>query len=291
MRQVKGAMKAYIIFEFLSIFAVNVSCLFRLRINRDNNLGFSQHFRGTMGESNSDATTVENANDLMLMHLLSRFLERVNDIFLTMRKSFIILIIFDAYNILCKPFDFHEYMTVVNIAKRYSVAIICSLVSHVVHVFQALSLAVAACSTAESFELNYRTPIIDIFDSMWVQVTGHAIMFSAHVAMIVFGSIKCNEISKSLRDMDRNKFDKNPHCVTLYKMSAFLITTIAASVAVELGLKISFAFVHVDITIMPPERESWIMMGKAVFDTVFGISIMISFLIMFPRLRPGAIKQ
>ena len=282
--RVKGAMRAYLIFEFLSIFSVNVACFFRFRVQR-NIRGIMYHHYQDIEVDIGDKVSIGNVDDLFLNNLMSQTLKRINDIFLTMRKSFILLIVYDAYNILCKPFKFQEYMRVKSITKRYLVAVMYSLASHVVHVIQMIALVVALVvnSSANGNFKMIRKTISDLFDLSSINITGHVVVLIAHLGMIAFSLKKCCAISKSLRDMNQNEFEKNPYCVTLYKMSIFLITVVVISDVVEIGLKTAFFSV-----IIPYEIEHWTEFGKAVFDSIFGITIMISFFIMFPRLRPGA---
>ena len=122
----------YIALEFLSIFFVNTTSI--LTIWRLGEWANSWGYKRQVGEDMQfDPSTFENVigenNQAPMLFALKQF-------FLSMRNGFIILIIYDAYNLVCWPFDFHEYAKIKNQLKRYGVMVCACLLFHAAHFAQ-----------------------------------------------------------------------------------------------------------------------------------------------------------
>ena len=112
-------MRIYIIFEFLSIFAVSLSYLFRIRLQRSTgaaltNPELSQYIGVNVSKEFHQSKRLEVESSFARNHVVT-ILRELSDLFLSFRKTFIVLIIYDANVILTNTFDFQKFTSGKNI--------------------------------------------------------------------------------------------------------------------------------------------------------------------------------
>ena len=257
-------MRAYLFFEFVSIFSVNMTSLIRLKFIRD--------LMVEIGTIEKDALDT-GIKFWYERDAINKIIKIVIDLFLSMRHSFIFLIIFDAYNILCRPFDFQEYAKMKNICKRYAIALSLCCLFHLIGIAQMLALAATLFQKTPSMDMNI------VARKEGVRITND-VCICLFQSIIVAASVKvCREIKKGLEEND-NKFGTGSRLITMYRMGCILSELLAAMAIANLGVKIS----HFQRSSL--KLEAWIEMGKAIFDSVIGTVIISLFFYLFPRLRP-----
>ena len=272
-------MRAYLLFEFVSIFSVNMTSLIRLKFIRD----LMVEIRDQDAEYHNfsaDDTIGEDALETLGIKFwyerdtINKIIEGIIDLFLSMRHSFIFLVVFDAYNILCRPFDFQEYAKMKNICKRYAIALSLCCLFHLISIAQMLALAATLFQKTPSMGINRaaRTAGVRIANDVCV------CLFQS---IIVAASVKvCRNIKMGLEEND-NEFGTGSRLITMHRMSCILSGLLAAMAVANLSVKISRFQKSLSWKL-----EAWIEMVKAIFDGLIGIVIIGLFFYLFPRLRP-----
>ena len=271
-RKVKGAMKIYLLFEFLSVFLVNTSFYWKIRVI-ERNFNLLKYEMSDIIHQDNNPTDITNITkmvdgDTFLNQALStETIDLIHDLFITIRKSFVVLIVYDAYNLICKPFDFKDYTKKKAVAKRYCIAIVCSvfvnllsltrLTAHLFHIHSTIFVT-----------LGYKY-------FFWVDLVFRIIY---HSAVAIFGSINCIEIFKSVAEMNAQEIATNRNCVILFRMTVFLVTFNAVSSVISI---VFFAVKRFGLV-----EEVWIETGVCLHESLYSVTIMIAFFVCFPRLRP-----
>ena len=258
-------MRMYLLFEFLSIFSMNMTSFFRIKLFSDY---VDQMSAPVVDMDDMDGTNLFDIANWIIVN------DGVVDLSLSMRKSFIFLVIFDAYNILCKPFEFQEYAAVKNICQRYAVAIFLCCLFHSIGIGQLLIISVTDIT---------KLAVIRVARSDGVKIASH-VFVSLFQTILVAASVKvCADIKKGLDDNNNmgNQFGTGSRLITLYRMSRILTGLVALMAVANLAIKIT-RFQEMSWT-----AEAWVEMGKATFDSLIGIVIIGLFFVLFPRLRPG----
>lgn len=116
--RVKGSIKIYLIFEFFSFFFINTTYILQDRISFT-----SKEF--SCSECNGKETyTTYHSDNLLIWLAQDKLLSALQSIFTDLRKGFVISIAYDAYIMICYPFDFKEHISSRAIVKRYGMSIL-----------------------------------------------------------------------------------------------------------------------------------------------------------------------
>ena len=264
--KVKGAIRIYLLFDFLSVFAVNTGVFFQIRDTKETLDEWNTIFGFQKG--NKFGKLEQNISPTILI-------EDIIQLFVDLRKVFLILIINDAYIMLCQPFLFKEYLEVKRMLKRYLAALGFWFTFHILHVFAIatnISYLVTRNFSAEKLFL--------VMYSLGWQWSAPVLVFVYDGMLLVMGVMRCWAMLGALREMDQNEFAKNSHCESLFKMSVVFCILTAISIVRDVISPIAAS----QLAIM--EQSVYFGMAKVFFDTFFSIIIMISLVIFFPGLRP-----
>ena len=202
-------------------------------------------------------------------------LQDVNRMFVSLRICLLLLIINDAKVMLCDPFNFKKYAETKHLIQRYLCILLFWFIFHIPHL---LSITIFTIHIFWRKNKNFIFHLTASEAAMILAKLSLRAVFT--ISLVIWGSIQCFEMAKSLKEMDQNEFAKNKHCDSLYKMCLAFLVLIATSIPVEVGYEV-FLFMQPRINI-----ELYVKMTKALHDTMFSILVMIIFVLSFPRMRP-----
>ena len=261
--KVKGAMRIYLLFDFLSVFAINTGLFLRVKEDRDHMDKLQNLIKITDGKEKDNVFNEQGAS-------IAYVLENVCQLFVGLRKVFLVLIINDAYIMLCEPFQFKDYLESKMMIKRYLGVMGVWFLFYILHMVSVISLSVYLAAD------DY--PIFSISHSVGLKWTKHGLVFAYNCMLFGIGCMRCRAMHTALHEMDQNEFAKNAHCNSLFKMSmAFCILT---------GISIARDILNIEFSVSDVTLNLSIELVKAAFDTFFSIIVMIAFVIFFPGLRP-----
>ena len=270
--KVKGAMKIYLLFEFLSVFLVNTSFYLKIRVTerKFNLLNYEMSDIIYQDKNPTDITNITKMvdGDTFLNQALStETIDLIHDLFITIRKSFVVLIVYDVYNLICKPFDFRDFTKKKAVVKRSCIAIVCSVLVNLLSITRL---------TAHLFHICSIGFVVFIYKHFfWADLVFRIIY---HSAVAIFGSITCREIWKSVVEMNAQEIATNRNCVILFRMTLFLVTINAVSSVISIVFFAVKRFGQVE--------EVGIETGVCLHESLYSVTIMIAFFVCFPRLRP-----
>ena len=271
MRRVKGPIRIYLAFDYLSVFAVNLSFLYEL-------IDIGKNMKNMHLTQDFNSFDFGNITKPSLRLMMGPLIQDVNQAFVSLRKCFLLLIVNDARALLCDAFNFKTYIKMKKVIIRYLYLVAYWLTFHCLH-FIAVTITIVYMFKDDYWIFYFKLRGF----AMTIAKLSLRTIFS--VILVIRGSIHSFEMSKSLKEMDQNEFTKNKHCDSLYKMSVAFTVLVATSVPVELA--------HGVILLGKPgiNQEFYIMMTKAFYETMSSIIIMIIFMLSFPRMRPRRIEQ
>ena len=268
--KVKGALKTYLLFDFLSVFAISTSLFFEVKDIKKNLDKVRSHYEFRTFNSSIDM-------DDSAFNVFGAVVD-ITQLFVNLRKGFLVLIINDAYVMLCQPFHFKEYLEGKTMIKRYLILIGFWLFFHALHISSMVTNLVYFLTSNYYVEKIYLSS-----HHLGFQSTKLVLVFVYNCMLLIIGSIRCIIMRSSLQEMDQNEFAKNIHCNSLYKMSVVLCGLIATSMVRDVVIFFD------QLGKMTMARSMYFLLGKATYDTFFGIIVMILLVIFFPSLRPRLI--
>ena len=202
-------------------------------------------------------------------------IEDVSQIFVALRKVFLILIINDAYIMLCKPFQFKEYLESKSMMKRYLIALGFWIICHTLHMIS----IVTNLSYMISKHISVQVVFVILSGFKWTSCK-HVFVLAYDGILLIVGAKRCSAQLAALHEMDQNEFAKNGHCESLFKMSVIFCVLTAVSMVTDILKPVA------DYLIIQLKPAMFLDLAKASFDTFFSIIIMITFVVFFPGLRP-----
>ena len=128
-------------------------------------------------------------------------IEDVSQIFTNLREVFLILVINDAFIMLCQPFHFKEYLESKNMMKRYLAAL------GFWFLFHALEICAIASYLSYMLTQNFymRAVIVIMFSNGW-NYTEAVLVFEYDGLLLYVGIVRCWPMYAALREMDQNEF-------------------------------------------------------------------------------------
>ena len=139
LRKVKGAIRMYLLFEFLSIICLNTTTIFYVLEHRR-----ASAFLLLKNIPSSSPLLKEIPLDMIqdnpYKHATnSELVLEVKTVFLALRNGFVALIAYDAYYIVCKPFEFRDFVRLSQLLKRCVVLVACCFLFHGCHLVRMVS--------------------------------------------------------------------------------------------------------------------------------------------------------
>ena len=266
-KKVKGAMRMYLSLDFLSVVFVNATSILYVLAHRKTAETW------TNGRQKEELYTSSNFENIIGGHFAGGILSGIKQYFLSMRNGFIVLIVHDAYMLVCKPFDFQEYAKRENQMRRYGSMAVSCFMFHGVHIAQIITLSlqwagnlIAGATTTIATE---RTKIAMI-----------CLSTSFHWALLAAGIWESCLMKKNLDEMAQNEFGQNSNCVTLYKMSIALVSMVAFSSLIDILMFLRYYGEN-------PQLEMYTNTAKTFFDLIYATAVLMIFFACFPRLRPS----
>ena len=262
--KVKGAIRIYLLFDFLSVFAINTGLFFRIKDNKEH----MEKLHNILGFKSNMESVQFDAHALSVSFLI----EDIHQFFVDLRKVFLMMIVNDAYTMLCQPFRFKEYLESKSTIKRNLVAVGFWFVFHALHLISVAILVI--------FMLTQQNYIFLFIRKLGWKWSKHVFVFLYDSALLYFGTVRCWAMRATLHEMDQNEFAKNGHCDSLFKMSLIFCLLTGISLTRDILNPVG------EFAITKVQYGVYLELIKASFDTFFSIIIMITFVIYFPGLRP-----
>ena len=271
--KVKGAIRIYLIFDLLSAFAVNTCFFYRVKEHQNavEDLGFE-----TFRDFNSTLAVKDFG-----IHL-DGILEESNRLFIDARKSLLVMIINDAYVMLCQPFLFKEHLETKNIIKRYLYSAGIWALFHGIHAYSLVIQAVLRITDDYFVGKYHRWFLLHL----GFRVGKACVEFLYNGLLLGWGCFRCYHMRASLNEMEQNEFEKNKHCNSLYKMSLIFCTLLAGKTVFDIVYSTLIETLNLHLS-----DEMILMIAVASYDTLFSIVVMVTLAVCFPGLRPRQNKK
>ena len=194
--KVKGAIRIYLLLDFLSVLAVNTGLFFKIKNTRENFDKMKTLFN--LKNVTNDITFGAEVSSVFIIN-------DVNQIFVDLRKVFLVLIINDAYIMLCEPFLFKEYLEAKNMIKKYLAALGFWSAFHVLHLVNAVTNLIYLVTE------NYFVEAFYIWSrfSLALKWSKNGLVLVYTLVLLSGGCMRCLYMRATLREMDQNEFARN----------------------------------------------------------------------------------
>ena len=257
----------YLLFEIISVISVNTLYLLQIKYNQN------------------ILASIQNYQDILHNIAVVELLKSLYNIFISIRRSFVLLIVKEMYHMICKPFDFKELTQIRQVMKRYLITIAGCLIFRLIQLFKMAESIFVILSREREMILNSSFHQYYLFEKRIPMIATDIFLFALyHIAMLLVSIKQCSEIKKTLAEMNASLSSTISHHFVFYRMTVVLIVIIGLSCFVEINVIIIRDLLYDLLNIQ--SYKSWMEMFKTICDTIFNITVMITFSISFPRLRP-----